>query len=94
MPAGCVASAVQGRSLPELVEHSIGLPNLRPQAALAAPAYLSAATVKDYLPEAEGLPGFRAYTPDGKKTPAIRAGVIKPEPEFYTFAVVRRFGPF
>ena len=31
------------------------------------------------------------YSPDGKKTPAIRAGVIQPEPEFYKFGVPANF---
>ncbi|EFN55290.1 hypothetical protein CHLNCDRAFT_134225 [Chlorella variabilis] len=57
----------------------------------AAPQLASAATpvvaVGTYLPAADGLPGFCLYSPDSKKTPAIRAGVIKPEPAYYQFAV-------
>ncbi|KAI7845667.1 hypothetical protein COHA_000781 [Chlorella ohadii] len=58
-------------------------------AALAAPQpALAAATavvpVSDYLPEAPGLPGFRFYMPDARKTPGIRSGVVPPE---YSFAM-------
>lgn len=62
-------------------------------AALAAPQQpaLAASTavvpVSDYLPEAPGLPGFRFYMPDPKKTPGIRAGVVRAEPDFYSFAM-------
>ncbi|KAL6782125.1 hypothetical protein ACKKBF_B10760 [Auxenochlorella protothecoides x Auxenochlorella symbiontica] len=42
--------------------------------------------VRAYLPPAS-TPGFVQYTPDEKKTPAIRAGVIKPDPSFYTFVL-------
>ncbi len=44
--------------------------------------------VGTYLPPAEGLPGFCLYRPDEKKTPGIRAGVIKADPDFYQFALV------
>ncbi|KAL4858769.1 PsbP domain-containing protein 6 [Chlorella vulgaris] len=54
-----------------------------PQLALAA----SPVPVGTYLPAAEGMPGFCLYSPDGKKTPAIRAGVIKPEPAYYQLAL-------
>lgn len=53
------------------------------QAAAQAPV-----PVGTYLPPAEGLPGFCLYRPDEKKTPAIRAGVIKADPDFYQFALV------
>lgn len=67
-------------------------PNARPNAhpPLAQPAAAGPPSVQvgSYLPEAEGMPGFRLYTPDAKKTPAIRAGVIAADPEFYRFAMV------
>ena len=62
-------------------------PPLAPQVALAG-ASKPSAPVGEYLPAAEGLPGFCLYVPDAKKTPAIRAGVIKPDPAFYRFAMV------
>lgn len=57
------------------------------------PAAVAAATqpvpVGTYLPAAgEGLV---LYTPDAQKTPAIRAGVIKPSPGFYSFALPADF---
>ena len=63
-----------------------------PQPAAAAVGNAPSAAVSEYLPAAEGLPGFRLYSPDAKKTPAIRAGVITADPEFYRFVIVRREG--
>lgn len=43
--------------------------------------------VETYLPKDESNPGFVRYEPDAKKTPAIRAGVIKGEPSFYSVSL-------
>ncbi|KAL4420172.1 hypothetical protein ABPG77_008308 [Micractinium sp. CCAP 211/92] len=63
----------------------LGLEAAAPQ--LAQAAAQAPVPVGTYLPPAEGLPGFCLYRPDEKKTPAIRAGVIKADPDFYQFAL-------
>ncbi|PSC75910.1 psbP domain-containing chloroplastic [Micractinium conductrix] len=62
-----------------------GLSGAAPQLAAAAPS--QPVPVGDYLPAAPGMPGFCIYKPDSKKTVAIRAGVIKPDPDYYSFAL-------
>ncbi|GAB4818803.1 hypothetical protein N2152v2_005849 [Parachlorella kessleri] len=62
---------------------------LQGQLPLAAAAAAKAATqVGAYLPNDEAAgPGFVRYTPDNRKTPALRAGVIKPNPDYYSFVL-------
>lgn len=63
----------------------LGLDAAAPKLALASAQ--TPVPVGTYLPPAEGLPGFCLFRPDAKKTPAIRAGVIKADPDFYQFAL-------
>jgi hypothetical protein len=73
-------------------------PLLSPSAALALPARgaADAKAVGSYLPplpaslttaQPDLPPDYVFYTPDARTTPATRAGVIKPNPQFYQFAL-------